>query len=113
MSYTELQTLIAAAQAKATEQRQADLADAVEVAKAELGKRGFTIGDLIAFVDTTNEPGKGKGRKSRSDGGKKVAPKYRNPANAEETWTGRGIKPKWLAAKLAAGAKVEDFAINQ
>lgn len=26
----------------------------------------------------------------------KVAPKYRNPANAEQTWTGRGKAPLWV-----------------
>ena len=40
----------------------------------------------------------------------KVAIKYRDPATGS-TWTGRGIKPRWLAAELAAGRKIEDFAI--
>jgi DNA-binding protein H-NS len=40
-----------------------------------------------------------------------VAPKYRNPANPEETWAGRGLKPRWLAAALKAGKKIEDFSI--
>lgn len=26
----------------------------------------------------------------------KVAPKYRNPANPEQTWTGRGRSPLWI-----------------
>jgi len=33
----------------------------------------------------------------------KVAPKYRNPANAEQTWTGRGKSPVWVQALKAAG----------
>jgi DNA-binding protein H-NS len=40
-----------------------------------------------------------------------VAPKYRNPANPSETWAGRGLKPRWLAAALKSGKKLEDFAI--
>jgi DNA-binding protein H-NS len=39
-----------------------------------------------------------------------VAPKYRNNATGE-TWTGRGLKPKWLQAALNGGAKLEDFII--
>jgi DNA-binding protein H-NS len=35
--------------------------------------------------------------------GKKVAPKYRNPASANETWTGRGKAPTWAAALKTAG----------
>ena len=27
-----------------------------------------------------------------------VPPKYRNPQNPEETWAGRGLRPKWLTA---------------
>ncbi|RBK87351.1 DNA-binding protein, partial [Xanthomonas oryzae pv. oryzae] len=43
----------------------------------------------------------------------KVPPKYRNPANAQETWTGRGKQPRWLAELTAAGKKVEDFLISK
>jgi DNA-binding protein H-NS len=40
-----------------------------------------------------------------------VAPKYRNPDNPAETWAGRGLKPRWLAAALKSGKKLEDFSI--
>jgi len=33
----------------------------------------------------------------------KVAPKYRNPANAEQTWTGRGRAPLWVQELKNAG----------
>ena len=42
----------------------------------------------------------------------KVAPKYRNPANAAETWSGRGKQPRWLAAETGKGRKLEDFLIT-
>ena len=42
----------------------------------------------------------------------KVAPKYRNTDNPSETWAGRGLKPRWLAAALKAGMKMEQFAIG-
>jgi DNA-binding protein H-NS len=41
-----------------------------------------------------------------------VAPKYRNPDNPGETWAGRGLKPRWLAAALKTGKKLEDFSIT-
>jgi DNA-binding protein H-NS len=41
----------------------------------------------------------------------KVAPKYRNPENPSETWTGRGLRPRWLAAALKSGKKLTDFQI--
>jgi DNA-binding protein H-NS len=40
-----------------------------------------------------------------------VEPKYRNPENPAETWAGRGLKPRWLAAAIKSGKKLEDFAI--
>jgi len=51
-----------------------------------------------------------KSTKGRSLG--KVAPKYRNPANTKETWTGRGKQPRWLAAETAKGKKLEEFLIK-
>ena len=42
----------------------------------------------------------------------KVAPKYRNPDNPKETWTGRGKQPRWLAAETAKGRKLEEFLIK-
>jgi DNA-binding protein H-NS len=45
----------------------------------------------------------------RSRTGKKVAPKYRGPGGA--TWTGRGLKPRWLSAELKSGKKIDDFLI--
>jgi len=44
--------------------------------------------------------------------GTTVAPKYRNPENPSETWAGRGLKPRWLAAALKKGKKLEDFSIG-
>ncbi len=41
----------------------------------------------------------------------KVAPKYRNPENPSETWAGRGLKPRWLAAAIKSGKKLDDFSI--
>jgi DNA-binding protein H-NS len=42
----------------------------------------------------------------------KVAPKYRNPDNPTETWAGRGLKPRWLAAALKSGKKLDEFVIG-
>jgi DNA-binding protein H-NS len=50
------------------------------------------------------------GRKKSSLKGRKVAPKFRDPATGE-TWAGRGARPRWLVARMKAGKKLEDFAI--
>jgi DNA-binding protein H-NS len=41
----------------------------------------------------------------------KVKPKYRNPENPGETWSGRGRKPKWVEMALAHDRELEDLAI--
>src|SRR5215469_10334356 len=43
--------------------------------------------------------------------GKKVPPKYRNPSG--DTWAGRGAKPRWLAAAIKGGKKLDDFLIDK
>ena len=40
-----------------------------------------------------------------------IKPKYQNPENKSETWTGRGHKPKWMTALLEKGKKLEDMLI--
>lgn len=40
-----------------------------------------------------------------------VLPKYRNPNDPSETWSGRGKTPRWLKAALVSGASVEDFRV--
>jgi DNA-binding protein H-NS len=74
------------------------VADERRTLEAELGKLShFASGGSHA-----------KGRRGASG---KVAPKYRNPENPAETWAGRGLKPRWLAAAIKAGKKLEHFSI--
>jgi DNA-binding protein H-NS len=40
---------------------------------------------------------------------KKIAPKYRGPNG--ETWTGRGMKPRWLTSAINEGKQLKDFLI--
>jgi DNA-binding protein H-NS len=42
----------------------------------------------------------------------KVEPKYRNPDNPSETWSGRGKTPRWVTERLAAGRHLDEFRIQ-
>ena len=42
-------------------------------------------------------------RKKRGSKRAKVAPKYRNPADPSQTWSGRGRQPRWFKAALRKG----------
>jgi DNA-binding protein H-NS len=43
----------------------------------------------------------------------KVQPKYRNPERPFETWSGRGMQPRWVRAQLRTGKKVDDLLISR
>ena len=47
----------------------------------------------------------------RSTLGTKVSPKFRNPDNSAEAWSGRGLQPRWLRAAIKTGKSIEDFRI--
>jgi DNA-binding protein H-NS len=40
-----------------------------------------------------------------------AVPKYANPVDKSDTWSGRGRKPRWFADALKAGKSPEDLAI--
>ena len=42
----------------------------------------------------------------------RVFPKYRNPDEPSETWSGRGKQPRWLAAALKIGHSIDEFVIG-
>lgn len=91
-----LEQQIAAAQ-------RAETADAVAKIRALMTEYGLTLADLQM------NPRPAKAARGPSVGGK-VAPKYRDTANGN-TWTGRGLQPRWLRDALASGRKLTDFTI--
>ena len=72
--------------------------DALEAAEKAAAKFGFSLSELA-------------GGANRSTKGTKAKPKYRNPAEPEQTWTGRGRKPQWVHDALKAGADISDLEI--
>ena len=42
----------------------------------------------------------------------KVEPKFRNPANSSETWSGRGKTPRWVVELLSTGKVLDDLRIH-
>jgi DNA-binding protein H-NS len=104
---TTLQDLLAKKAAleqeiEATQKRERQ--DAIAKVKSLMNEYGLSASDL------TGKSGTKTGGKSGASKGGKVAAKYRNNATGE-TWSGRGLQPKWLKAAVAAGKKLEDFAL--
>ena len=65
----------------------------------------------MSLDDVFGKAGKGKGRPKGKPKGEERQVKYRNPADASQTWTGKGRKPGWLVEALASGKKIEDFEV--
>ena len=80
--------------------RRQEKADAIAQVKALMQEHGLSLSDLS--FKSAQRPVAGKGAK--------VAAKYRNAATGE-TWSGRGLQPKWLKAAVAAGRKADEFAV--
>ena len=88
--------------------------------RAQLTKLAKASGYTVEEVFGSAAPARGRAATTSTAPAKKavrklgkVAPKYRNPANAKETWTGRGKQPRWLAAHTTKGKKLEDFLIKK
>ncbi len=82
--------------------------DAIEKIRALMADSGLTVADLGSRGGRGSSGSENKAAKKVS--GAKVAAKYRDSSTGE-SWSGRGLKPKWLTAALAAGKKIEDFAV--
>ena len=113
LSSKELDALIATAKKRQAQLNQrAPIAQVrsklTRLAKAE----GYTIEELFGTASAAR-PGSGSAKSAPRAGRRlgKVAPKYRNPENPKETWTGRGKQPRWLAAYTAKGRDLGEFLI--
>lgn len=107
-SYQDLLAQKAALEKQAQELDKA-LADARRAERAGVIAqiKSLMVEHQLSVEDLAGKPGKVA---ASGTTGRKVAPKYRNTATGE-TWTGRGLQPKWVQAAVAAGKKLEDFAI--
>lgn len=58
---------------------------------------GFSLGELVAVAPVKS----------------KVPGKYANPEDPNQTWTGRGRKPRWVEAFIQKGNTLNDLEISQ
>ena len=86
------------------ETRRSAKSDAIAKVRALMSENDLSLADISARSPTPRGSGQAKTT------GTKVAAKYRNEATGD-SWSGRGLQPKWLKAALAAGRKIEDFAL--
>jgi DNA-binding protein H-NS len=102
----ELLAQKAALEKQIAETQRQERADAIAKVKGLMAEYGLTAADIVGKTG----PAPRNTSAPSSNSGRKVAPKYRNPATGE-TWTGRGLQPNWLKTALASGKQLSDFAI--
>lgn len=99
LNQNQLTDLISKAQVRQDELRKEKVVKLRQKVHAMIEAEGYTFEDVF-----------GAARKVKRSGGK-VAPKYRNPANPAQTWSGRGKRPHWFNDALKAGKKEKDLTI--
>jgi DNA-binding protein H-NS len=85
-----------------------DKREALERMRDIAAEYGLNLSEVI------NKEGRLDTKKPKSkNADQNSLPKYINPDNPDQTWSGRGQKPKWLKEALANGKTLEEFLTQQ
>ncbi len=101
LSLEQLRALVPAAQERIEELEEEQRQQAFDKVQAAAAEVGMSPAELLKHF--------GVGARAK----KPVKPKYRNPNNADETWSGRGRKPEWVKVWLGAGKELAELAIGK
>ncbi|HMM89206.1 H-NS histone family protein [Bradyrhizobium sp.] len=83
------------------------LSERITTEKQQLERRLAQLSHAEQVADSEGKPPNRPRRKYP-----KVQPKYWNPSQPSQKWSGRGKQPRWLVAALNSGRKLEDFVID-
>lgn len=102
LSPAELQALIKTAEAQMEFARKNHIKEVRAKIDAVLASAGLTLSEVYSI----------RGGKTAKGPKAAVAPKYRNPENSAQTWSGRGKRPIWFNEALKKkGVTVESLLI--
>lgn len=117
----EIQDQIEKLTKKASEIRARQFESTIQEILAKMSAFGITLKDLRpkkggrliksnskATVQVARRTGNKKTKSKLT--GSVVAAKFKGPAG--ESWSGRGLMPRWLTAQIALGKSKDDFAVN-
>lgn len=112
----DIQQQIAKLQKQASDIRAKEFDKTIKDILAQMQAFDITLKDLQQAMGKTRGRAAGKtaakkpaAQRRSSQAGKTVAAKYRGPNG--ETWSGRGLMPKWLSVLVAQGRRKEEFAV--
>lgn len=115
----DIQSQIEKLQKQANEIKAKDFNATVQEILTKMQAFGITVKDLqspkAAKLSKAGRAGKGKAAvgkapKAARKAGTPVAAKFRGPNG--ETWSGRGLTPKWLTSLVSQGQTKEAFAVK-
>jgi DNA-binding protein H-NS len=106
LTIPELTQLAADARARIEHLKKQQFAEVRRSLEAQAREAGYDIYELFAgrSVRSAMKPSDDQVKRY-------VAPKYRNPINHLQTWTGRGKQPHWVRDAIAAGKSLDDLLI--
>jgi DNA-binding protein H-NS len=99
MSRKELEALRADVDEAIVQRRKTEKQDALAAAQKAAAEFGFSLDEL------TGKKGVRGGKAPSAE------PKYMNPSNPTQTWTGKGRQPNWFKAAVEAGTPAEQMEI--
>lgn len=82
-----------------------DKKTALAAAEKAAAAHGFSLAEI------TGGAVEKKTRKTKAGPKTASVPKYRNPDNAEQTWTGKGRQPEWFKNAIASGTSPDKMEI--
>ncbi|MDO9597846.1 MAG: H-NS histone family protein [Azoarcus sp.] len=90
--------------------------DLIKRMQKMVAEQGLTLEEVLGTVSTTSEkatakPAKAAKIKKAAKPTKVSVIKYRNPANPEQGWSGRGRKPQWALDWLAQGKSLDELEV--
>lgn len=113
----DLQQAASAIKTELAHRESTNKAELLKKVKKLAAEAGVSISELLGKA--TRTPAKSgrpaAGKAARPAAGKargKVPAKYRNPADASQTWTGRGRQPLWVAQAISSGKSMDALLIK-
>lgn len=106
----ELLAQKAALEEQIAEVQRTERAAAIAQVRALMAEHGLTWQDIGGGPGRAAATPPARSGRSSPAAVPRVAPKYRDP-ESQATWSGRGLKPRWLSAALDAGRSLDEFRI--
>ncbi len=100
LNIQELNDILENAEKQIQSRKKTELKSVRKQVKDLIKDNGYTPVDIFPALKTPTKPTA------------KVPPKYRNPKDKEQTWTGRGRQPKWVEEVLNEGKELSSIEIK-